>query len=323
MSAIPLVLLTGFLGSGKTTLLNDLLRRPEFRDTAVIVNEAGEVGVDHALMETSDEDIVLLEGGCVCCRLRGSLNQTLQKLLRRRALDGARIRRVVVETSGLAEPAPILHALLADPLFNRHFELAGVATLVDAANFTRTLANHGECRAQVALADRLLLTKTDLATPTELAHVEAQVAVLNPHAERVRVATGHRDGRLLWLDPLADCLATRGLEQAPVPAASDVQTAALAFAGRLGQADVDRWLDHVDGLFGDALLRLKGILWLDELPEPVVLHGVQGLVYSPGTLPDPARVGGENRMVLIARGIDREMLADALGLLRRSARLPA
>ncbi|MEP9353090.1 GTP-binding protein [Xanthobacter sp. KR7-65] len=322
MSDIPVVLLSGFLGAGKTTLLNDLLKRPEFRDTAVIVNEAGDAGIDHALLETGSDDVLLLEGGCICCRMKGSLNTTLNGLLRRRALDGLSFARVVVEASGLADPAPILHALIADPLFNRHFSIAGVTTVVDAANFPTTLAHHAEGVTQVALADRILVTKTDLASADQIALVETEVAALNPLAERHLLSGATRDGSLIWIDPRE---APRPLRRRFMASAVThaVTTSSLVFPGRLTQDDVDAWLDRVGDLFGGALLRLKGILLLEEVAEPVVLHGVQGLVYSPGTLPDAARAtAGENRMVLIGRDLEEQDLVDALTLLASMARAP-
>lgn len=310
---IPVVLLTGFLGAGKTTLLNDLLRLPTFRDTAVVINEAGDVGIDHALIETGSDDVFLLEGGCICCRLRGSLNTTLNGLLRRRAVEGVGFKRVVVEASGLADPAPILHALVADPLFNRHFVLAGVTAVVDALNFSDTLAHHAEGVTQVALADRILITKTDLASPAALAKVEGEVAALNPEAELHLLSLQNRDGGMLWIDALRAARREPRSVSMPGDVSHDVSTIALSFPGRLSREAIDEWLDRTDELFGAALLRLKGILWLEDLDAPVVLHGVQGLVYSPGTLADATT--GDNRIVLIAREIEGQDLADALTLL--------
>lgn len=319
MSPVPVVLLTGFLGAGKTTALNDLLRRPEFADTAVIINEAGDVGIDHALIETGGDEVLLLEGGCICCQMRGSLNATLNGLVRRRALDGLSFQRVVVETSGLADPAPILHALIADPVFTRHFVLNGVTAVVDAANFNSTLALFGQGATQVALADRVLITKADLASSALLEAAEAEIAMLNPSAERHRLALGTPRGDLIWVDPLQGPRSLRGRAFVASGIGHDVVTAALAFPGQLTQEAVDDWLDRLETLFGAMLLRLKGILWLEELAEPVVLHGVQGLVYSPGALPQPP-ADRDNRMVLIGRGIEEEDLVDALALLAAAAR---
>ncbi|MBJ3774541.1 CobW family GTP-binding protein [Acuticoccus mangrovi] len=311
MTPTPVVLLTGFLGSGKTTLLNRLLGSPDFADTAVVINEAGSVGLDHALIEKGEEDVVMLEGGCICCRLRGSLNRTLNDLVRRRAKDGMGFSRVVVETSGLADPEPILHALVADPLFVRHYAMSGVVTVVDAVHALDTLADHVEGRMQVALADRLLITKTDIATHRR-APLESALTALNPMADRL-VAAEMPDAALVWLDPGA--VPSRRPNRTPrchaVPSdAVEIATASRVFPGALSRCAIDDWLDHTSDLFGPALLRLKGILQVEGVAEPVVLHGVQGLVYSPGTAPREA--GRDNRMVLIARDLPAVLLEDAL-----------
>src|SRR5438132_5453248 len=160
---IPVCVLTGFLGSGKTTLLGRLLKSPAFTRTAVIINEFGEIGLDHDLIETSDESFVTLQTGCLCCTIRGDLVLTLEDILRRR--DAGTVppfERVVIETSGLADPAPILHALMSDAGVSQRLTLAGVVTTVDAVNGLATLARQPESVKQVAVADRLILTKTDL-----------------------------------------------------------------------------------------------------------------------------------------------------------------
>ncbi len=197
----PVVLLTGFLGAGKTTLLNDLLKRKAFRDTAIIINEAGDIGIDHVLIEKGSDEVVLLEGGCVCCQMRSGLTAALNGLLRRRAVDGLAFKRVIVETSGVADPAALLHAMIADPLFNKHFVLAGVTTVVDAVHLSATLAHHAEALTQIAVADRLLISKADLVGEEGLADVMARLTAINPQAERRVIEPRTRDGSLIWIDP--------------------------------------------------------------------------------------------------------------------------
>ena len=192
---IPVTVLTGFLGSGKTTLLNKLLRRPELADTAVIINEFGEIGLDHLLVEKSDDEgMVTLNSGCLCCTVRGDLVRTMSELfLKRSRGEVSPFKRMVVETTGLADPAPILHTLMTDPLLASRYRLDGVVTTVDGVNGASTLDNHEEAVKQAAVADRLLLTKVDIADAPRLADLKHRLQHLNPGAPFLEVATGEVD----------------------------------------------------------------------------------------------------------------------------------
>lgn len=188
---IPVSLLTGFLGSGKTTLLNRLLKRPDMGETAVIVNEFGEVGLDHLLMESGSEDMTVLNSGCLCCTVRGDLIETMGRLFIRRAKgEVPPFKRLLIETTGLADPAPVLHTLMTDPLLAARYRLDAVITTVDAVNGASTLDNHEEAIKQAAVADRLLLTKTDLADAATIAALQARLKSLNPGAPLHKVRDG-------------------------------------------------------------------------------------------------------------------------------------
>jgi len=191
---VPVTVLTGFLGSGKTTALNHLLRQPALDGTVAIINEFGEVGLDHLLIETSEERFALLDNGCICCTVRGDLVETLKGLLRRRdAGELPRFSRILLETTGLADPAPVLHTLMVDPGIAAHYRIDGVVVTVDAVNGEATLRAYAEAAKQVAVADRLLITKIDLADRAQVERLTAQLSGLNPTADVLVVRDGAVD----------------------------------------------------------------------------------------------------------------------------------
>jgi G3E family GTPase len=197
----PVTVLTGFLGSGKTTLLNRLLRDPRLADTAVIVNEFGEIGLDHLLIERAEENVVLLDSGCLCCTVSGSLRETLADLqLRRKVGELPAFRRVVIETTGLADPGPILATLAGDRLVTDHYRLAGLVACVDGLHALEEFAEHREAVRQAAMADRLVLTKTDLASEERLEEIRRALAVRNPAAPILESGATSPDPALLLDD---------------------------------------------------------------------------------------------------------------------------
>lgn len=322
MTRIPLVLLTGFLGAGKTTMLNGLLATRDFRDTAVVINEAGDVGLDHLLVEQGTETVVMLEGGCLCCRTKGALAPALANLLRRtRSENIPPFTRVVVETSGLSDPAAVLEGLIADVFFNRYFAFAGIVTVIDVRAFASTVNKHAEARMQAALADRLLLTKTDLVAADEARMVQQVLASLNPHTLQQVVPPGSATIATFWPEilDLPRALA-KSTKITCFPEPTPIATASLAFNGAIEQDALEAWLDHTIDLLGSMLLRIKAMLDVEDTPGPTVLHVVQGLLHRPVDLEAWPSTDRQNRIVLIGRDVEEQILVDALARLAAIAR---
>ena len=280
---IPVTVLTGFLGSGKTTLLRHLLAHPDMDETAVIVNEFGAVGLDHHLLETSEEDTLLLDNGCLCCGLRGDLVATLLSLLERRERgEVPAFRRVVIETTGLADPVPVLQTFRTDPLRLSLYEIAGLVTCFDVVNGMATLARHGEAERQLALADAVVLTKTDL--PHD-AGIAAEVGRRNDRAAVVTAVDGRCEpGDILVAAGPAAQPAVHGdhdhahHDHDRIVSATVTGTASLSW-DHVRQAIADLVERH-----GDRLLRVKGLLKVEGLDGPVAVDGVQHLFHRPRPL---------------------------------------
>jgi G3E family GTPase len=332
----PVSILTGFLGSGKTTLLRELLRHPDFSRTAVIINEFGEIGLDHDLVEASDESFLTLQTGCLCCKVRGDLVLTIGDLLARRAAGTLPpFNRIMIETSGLADPAPILHALMTDNALAGQIALSGLVTTVDAVNGAGTLRREPVSAKQVAIADRLVLTKTDLeAVHSDLA---AELSRLNPSAVPIRATLGRIEPDRLFDGSLYD----------PNGRIADVQTwlAAEAAEGEhhhhhgehahgpdRHDAGISTWcmtrdepiravaltlfLETLAEHCGADLLRVKGILNIAESPDrPAVIHGVQHVFHPLAWLERWPSEDRRSRIVFITRNIPRSWVEVLLAAL--------
>ena len=313
---IAALVLTGFLGSGKTTLLAHLLRQPEFSRTAVIINEFGEIGLDHHLVEASEESVIELQTGCLCCKIRNDLATTLHDLLRRRD-DGsiASFTRVAIETSGLADPAPILQTLMTDPTIAGRIVLAGVLTTVDAVNGSDTLDREEISVKQVALADRLILTKADLAGPMQLPLVR-RVQALNPAAPMLFAQQGRIDPASLFDGRLCDSLArsrdigsrlgAQTISSGHAHQRHGVDTYAIVRRNPIRAVTVTLLLETLCEHCGRDLLRLKGIVNILESPgRPAVIHGVQHVFHPPAWLARWPSDDCRSRIVFITRGVPR------------------
>lgn len=345
---LPATLLTGFLAAGKTTLLNAIIGQPTGPKIAFIVNEFGEAGLDHDLIETVDEEVVLMKSGCLCCSIRGDLSRTLQDLAARKQESRLIFDRVVIETTGLADPAPILHTFLVDPYLARNFRIDGVVTVVDAATGPETLDRQFEAVSQVAMADLLVLSKTDLVSKSTSGAFKIKLRANNPTADILLADRGVVPTLALW--DLSGMRPQGTSEQAmawlipPVPesgfvssdpldnlsgfAPSSVPTAPLPkHDARIGSASIvlndpippevfNRWLDTLIRLRGPDILRVKGIVHLVGIEMPFVFHGVQHLFDPPVPLHDWQGTTCQSRIVVIARDITRSELVYSFEMLR-------
>ena len=320
---IPVSVITGFLGSGKTTLINRLLKQPDMNRVAVIVNELGEIGIDNDLVEVSSEQMMLLNNGCLCCVLRGDLQETLRELfVKRRNGEVIDFDRVLVETTGIADPAPVMQTLMTDTMLQAQYRLDCVVTLVDAVNGTGQLAQFPEPVKQVALADRLVVTKTDLVTEKQLSALISRLNELNPRAP-VRVAL-NGEIELSFLVDVGLRRTQAKLEEVErwLGAGHEgdhedghahdqaIQSFVLRFEQPMPWAAFTQSLEVLTALRGPDLLRVKGLVNVEGKAGPIVVQGVQHLFHPPLELAAWPSADRSTRLVFITHGISRETVTN-------------
>ena len=295
---IPVYLLTGFLGSGKTTLLNAALRDPALANTAVVVNELGDIGLDQLVVAQSTDNVVLLDAGCLCCINPGALHETLADLIARRARgEIPPFERVIIETSGAVDPAPLLHVLLGHPLVTPDYRLAAVVCTVDAQHFLASRKEHPELDKQVAMADRIVITKRDLADAGPVERFLVDSEIVNPKA--AFLGESRPQARLGALGSLQHGRPGSLRAFAFRPAAMSWPTWAA-------------WSRLVAEKFGARLVRVKGLLRMEDTGEVVLVQGVQGVFHPPQRFRDWPDADRANRLVCIARDIERAEIEETL-----------
>lgn len=345
-SRTPVTLLTGFLGAGKTTLLNAILSDASSGKIAVIVNEFGDVGLDHVLMETSTDDVTLMQSGCLCCTVRGELADTISNLFVRRQKGEFEFSRIVIETTGIADPGPILQTMVVDPYLSQRVHMDGVVTVVDAANGPATLDAQFEAVSQVAMADLIIMSKSDLVTPKQLAKFEDRIRGLNQGASILQSVRGEGLAGTLWglggmrrgvapsnvmawttqaqepnKDPFGNLsgLARKTTQTLGFsPHDARIQSASIEIEEPLSDTVFDNWLNTLVAQRGKDLLRVKGVVFLEDIEHPFVFHGVQNIFDPPIPAKNWPLDDRKSRIVVIARDFSEAELNRSLETLRIS-----
>ena len=329
----PVSIITGFLGSGKTTLLNHVLADPGMAGAAVIVNEFGEIALDHLLIATPNENTVLLSSGCICCTVRGDLVDTLRDLNAKRAAGKLPpFDRVLIETTGLADPVPIIQTVITDEKIAPQFELDGVITLVDAVNGMAQLDNQREAVKQAAVADRLLITKTDLADAASVEALQQRLTRMNPGVPMQHVSQGRVTPSDLFGTSLKPQARGADIERwLPVAAVNSVvhknghddhiRAFCIYYDEPISNMGMTAWLMALASLRGANLLRVKGLLNVEG--KPVAVHAVQTLIHEPVSLAQWPDADRRSRLVFITRDMDRAELEATLDMLRLQPSVPA
>ncbi|AHF03947.1 ATP-binding protein [Marichromatium purpuratum 984] len=334
---VPVTLLTGFLGSGKTTVLNNLVRQPELADALVIINEFGEMALDHMLVAHSTENLVMeMSNGCVCCSIRHDLVKTLRDITWRYSRNGERwFKRILIETTGLADPAPIIHTLMTHPRIAPQYRLDGIVATVDMGTVMDTLDHHQEAIKQVAMADALLLTKSDLVAEERRGPLLHRLDAINPAAPRWEVrdgeiaahqvlglglfdATGKTPDVARWLNEASYAVQSthahaheheheHGQHHDENRHDDHIRAFCFTIEQPIAEDSLTNWLELLADFSGSNILRVKGIFNIEGTARPVVVHGVQHVFHPPVTLPAWPSEDQRSRVVFITRDVSREL----------------
>lgn len=330
---IPVHILTGFLGSGKTTLLNHLVSSPQFSKTFVIINEFGAVGLDHLLVKSASETMIEMSSGCICCTIHSDLKKTLKDILWRFSRNGERqFDRVIIETTGLADPAPIIHTIMNSPELEGEYELSSVIATIDATCFAKTFQDQFEARKQAAVADSLILTKTDLVQSSERLEIEEFVRSVNPSAPIFRAANGVVDiDKLFQARPFSIHDKTSDVKQWLNEEVyhdnhnghhdhnhdinrhgKDITAFCITREEPIPEKAFMIWIEFLLKFMGEGVLRMKGIVNIAEYQSPLIVQGVQHIMYPPYQMeawPDSDR---RSRLVFITKGVSKASLESSL-----------
>ena len=341
-SRLPISVITGFLGSGKTTLLNRLLQDPQLHHTAVVINEFGAVGIDHLLVRSAKEDVIVMDNGCLCCTIKGDLVLTLQELfVKRTKMEVPEFDRVIIETTGLADPGPLIHTLMDSPILTTYFRLDNVITTVDGVYGLTELNEHYETVKQIAVAEYLIVTKTDLVKQVEIEQLKQRLQVINPAAtlltpETLNIAQlfshalYHAQNKSLniqkWLRAEAYVTfqpphqsASLLEENTPLRHDQYIQSFCIEREQPLHWKTINQWFQQLTALRGKDLLRIKGILYTVETDLPVIVQGVQHMFQPPTTLPAwPENLPRRSQIVFITRNIKKTVIEQMLEILINS-----
>lgn len=329
---VPVTLLTGFLGAGKTTLLNQLIRNPDAGRIAVIMNEFGDVGLDHDLIEEVSGDIVLMHAGCLCCSIRNDLAKTMALLLSRRKRGELVFDRVIIETTGIADPGPIMNTMLTDALIADHYRTDGVVVLADAATGPQTLDKQFEVVSQIAMADLIVVTKTDMVTQSECEEFETRLEGINGSAPHIKADHGRVPIDTLFglsamrpsatSEEITDWLGVKSHDAHDDHRHHRIETASIEVAEPIQLSVFEFWMESLLALKGPDMLRVKGIVHVEGTEQPHVFHGVQHIFDPPVPLTSWSGKDTTSRVVLIARDMEKSELEASLELLRSRAKSP-